>query len=315
MAKRTAFILPAIVMLLLLIAVQIEQVSARDVRLKPADLLKEHLASLGRPETVKSIQNRSITGAALVQFVQGGTGRMAGQATVVSANRNLGIGMTFSSLDYPGEYFAFDGKEVTAGNIRPGQRSPIADFLYRYNVLVREGLVGGALSLGWSLLHVDDNRPNLRYNGEKQIEGRVLHELEYRPRRGASNMTIHLYFDPETYRHVRTVYRIRVRGEMGLQADAAVRVTGLPDIGDLGGGGGTRAGSIHDAIPDSIYVLTEKFENFNEVEGLTLPHTYIMEYSVEGQGSAFLANWTIIADQWIHNNTIDSSLFRAPDYR
>jgi hypothetical protein len=102
---------------------------------------------------------------------------------------------------------------------------------------------------------------------------------------------------------------------MSLQADASVREIGLPSPGGLTSGGGVRSASIHDVVPDSIYKLVEKFSDFKKVDDMVLPQTYVLEYSVEGQGSTFPANWTLIASQWMHTGKVDASFFRTPEFR
>ena len=75
-----------------------------------------------------------------------------------------------------------------------------------------------------------------------------------------------------------------------------------------------RAGSIHDIVPDSHYVLIEKFSDFKTTpDGLTLPHQYVLEYSLQGQGSSFMAKWTILAGQFMHSGQIDDSFFKADE--
>ena len=55
----------------------------------------------------------------------GGTGKLTGNSLFVSEGYMLGIIMKFGALDYPGDYFAYDGEEVTVSHINPGQRSPL----------------------------------------------------------------------------------------------------------------------------------------------------------------------------------------------
>jgi hypothetical protein len=64
-------------------------------------------------------------------------------------------------------------------------------------------------------------------------------------------------------------------------------------------------------LPDSIYVLVEKFDDFKKVGALTLPHSYTLEYSVEGQGHTFIAKWIMKASQWAFNRTYDDRIFIA----
>ena len=122
---------------------------------------------------------------------------------------------------------------------------------------------------------------------------------------------------------MRTEYRLTVR-EQALQAGKTVTKETSNTASIMNGGetgGITRSAGIHDQIDDSYYVLVEKFDNFkevkfrepkgNEVKSLILPHSYALEYSVEGQGSTFLAHWSIDIDQLMQNGNIDSSVFKA----
>jgi hypothetical protein len=303
MAKRNCIFILALVVQFSITFSGSENSFAKDKELKPEEVLAAHLKSIGNPSVLAGIKNRGLSGTGSVEFILGGTGKMAGQALVISAGSSLGIIMRFGGLEYPGEYFAYNGNEVTVGHISPGQRSPLADFIYRYNGLMKECLLGGVLSSGWSLLNVEQRKPTLRYDQAK-IDGRELHQIEYIPKEGLIGMKIKLYFDKETFRHVRTEYRLKVQGEQALQADTAPLVRGAKEPI-------TRPAGIQDAIPDSNYVLLEKFDNFQDENGLMLPHSYAIEYSLEGQGSSFLAHWKINASQFIHNGKIDQSFFTA----
>lgn len=272
---------------------------AEEQKLEPEELVAEHLKSIGNPEMLAGIKNRGLGGTASVNFIQGGTGKMTGSCLFVSEGHKLGIIMKFGAVDYPGEYFAFDGEEVTVGYISPGQRSPLADFIYRHNGLTKEGLLGGALSAAWSLLSIEEREPKLKYD-KKKVDGRELHELQYRSKKGLDDVNVKLYFDLETYRHVRTEYRLRVRRDMSLQSDAVVTL-----------GGATRSAGILDPDSDSIYVLVESFDNFKEADGLVLPHSYSLEYSVQGRGNSAIIHYAIEVSQCMHNGEINPQLFSA----
>jgi len=312
MIQKYCYILCSIVIYLAAVAMNSGISFSKDVELE--DVIQGHIKSLGSLETVEGIKIRGVAGIALVDFIQGGTGKMQGQAMFLSEKERLGIIMKFDAIEYPGEHFAFDGKKVMANQISPGQRSPLADFVYRYDALVKEGVMGGALSLNWPLLNANKAESKLKYKGTKKIEGTELHEIEYRfSERKFNDLKARFYFEPETFRHVRTEYRIRISGEMALQANASVRESGMPSTGDLSSGGSVRAGSIQDVVPDSHYALIEKFGDFKEADGLTLPHQYDLEYSLEGQGSSFLANWTILAGQFMHSGQVDESFYTADE--
>jgi len=286
-------------------------VFAKDKVPTPEEIVAAHIKSIGSPEALAGIRNRGVSGNSGVQFLIGGTGKLAGQSMLVSAGPFLGLILKYGGLEYPGEYFAYDGNEVTVSNISPGQRSPLADFIYRHGGVVKEGLLTGALSLGWPLLDFQKNKPTLRVSDAK-IEGRELYEVEYIPKRDIGEMKVKLYFDPATFHHVRTEYRLRVRGEQSLQAGQTVTRGGASPI--------TRDAGVQESMSDSIYSLTERFDNFKPVQlkeakggvrTLTLPHSYNIEYSIQGAGSSFQANWSIELTQWIQNGQIDSSIFKV----
>ncbi len=282
------------------------------------EVIAAHLKSIGTPEALAGIKNRGIGGNTSVQFIQGGMGKMTGQFILISAGPSLGLILRYGALEYPGEYIAYDGMEVTVSHISPGQRSPLADFIYRNGGLVKEGLLTGVLSVGWPLLDIASKNPTLRL-GTTSIDGRKCYEMEYIPKSDLNNVKVKLFFDAATFHHIKTEYRLRVRGEQALQADQTV-TRGVPSSPAGGAGVVTRPAGIQDPITDSIYVLTEKFDDFKEVNlkeatgkvrNLVLPHSYSIDYSVEGQGSTFLAKWNLQADQWIQNGQIDASMFKA----
>ena len=292
---------------------------AKESDLKPEDVVAAHLKSIGSPEVLASIKNRGIAGIAKVNFIQGGTGTMEGQSLIVSAGPNLGFLMKFGGVEYPGENFAFDGSEVTVSEISPGQRSPLGEFIYRYNFILKEGLFGGVLSVGWPLLDITKKNPSLKYDRAK-FDGKDVHELQYVAQSGMNDVKVKLFFDLDTFHHVGTEYRLRVESEQALQVGKTV-TEGVPRASDSGvvSSAITRPAGILDVVSHSFYLLVEKFDNFKEVrfsngqaiKSMTLPHSYVIEYSNEGQGSTFLANWSVDVAQCIQNGTIHASYFRA----
>ncbi len=109
---------------------------------------------------------------------------------------------------------------------------------------MREGLLGGSGSLSWALQNVAARKAKVKYRGLKNVDGRSLHRLDYQPRKRRGNLKIELYFDPETYRHVRTEYRRSI--------PVVVR-------------------SFRFSLQNSITRLTETFENFQPADGVMLP--------------------------------------------
>jgi hypothetical protein len=259
--------------------VTVEQVSAR------------HLKSLGSPEALAELKALAFVGTTSVDFIQGMQGSMSGASMCVADGKKLAIVMKYTDLEYPGEYFAYNGKDVSVGHISPGQRSPLGDFLYRNNGIMKEGLLGGVFSGGWPLLDLNKNQADLSCR-EATMDGRLMHEIDYRPKKSLRDVKIKIYLDGETGRHIKTEYRIRVRDDMSVLPSATFN-------------------TLKQGLPDSIYVLTERFDDFKTVNAMTLPHRYTVDYSVEGQGRAFIAKWLVEATQWGFNQTYDERIFAA----
>jgi hypothetical protein len=119
--------------------------------------------------------------------------------------------------------------------------------------------------------------PKLESTGTKEVDGKKLIAMKYVPRKG-SDLKIVLYFDPDTFRHVRTEY------SQVIYANQQQRIPG--------GGGGMPSASAARASNTRIDAF-EDFSNFKEEQGLTLPHTYKFELSIQSEIRPALINWTI----------------------
>ena len=216
-------------------------------RIKLDDLIEQHLASIAPAERRNAVQNLVINGTSSIEYQLGGIRDVAGSATITSAMGKRLIAMEFDYPLYPGERFLFNGESVVVGRITPTERSVLGDFLYQFRMFIREGLLGGTLTLGWPLVDLEATNPRLNYRGLRKTEGRRLHDVEFRPHRGQSDFTVHLYFEPDTFRHVMTRYQMVQQDE-----------------------------NLH-------YLIVERFSDFLEEEGLTLPHTYEMQLSIPGR--------------------------------
>ena len=259
-------------------------VSAEDDKLKPEELVARHLASIGSAEARKGVKTRIVAGATTFILRLGGSGTESGPGNILSDARRLRIGLKYPSNEYAGEQLAFDGNRVSVGLNRPGDRSELAQFVYHHEVMMKEGLLGGVLNAAWGLLDTGDRKPKLTYAGLTKMEGKPLHEIHYRPRRGASDLQISLFFEPETFRHVMTQYRLEVP-------------SGMP--------------SVPGQTPprNSFHTLLEYFGDFREVDGLTLPHSYRFGYTIEGLNSTYLAQWAFQDIKIAHNAPMEDRYF------
>ena len=252
-------------------------------------LIAEHLKSIGDPAALSQIKPIVSTGNAAVTFLLGMTGyqNQRGTFTLVSQGPQMGIIMRFPDINnYPGEHFAYDGKDVTVANFALGRKSPIAEFIHRYNKIMKNGMLGGVLSNTWPLLDVKSNKPRTMKVSKTKMGDVELYALEYRPRDDHGDMKIRMYFDMKTYRHVCTEYTVRTQNDVSMGLN--------PPVGtDMG---------IGLMASETVYTLVENFYDFKEVGALTLPHGYTLDYSISHHGGTamggFAANWTMEALQW-----------------
>ena len=98
-------------------------------------------------------------------------------------------------------------------------------------------------------------------------------------------MKISLFFDQETFQHVRTEYQRVIAAATGDRSYVA---------------GVTR---------ETRYKMVEEFSDFRKEGGLTLPHTYRIKLSADTESGSFLAEWEMKLAQFAFNQPIDPSSF------
>jgi hypothetical protein len=245
---------------------------AEDAKTKAEDVIAKHLASIGTPEARANVTSRLVGGTVILATRVGGTGELSGKFNLISEGRKTRLGMNFSPINTSAVQIAFDGNKVGIGQVQPGQRSTLAQFIYENDVIVKEGLMGGALSTGWPLLDPTGRQAKLDYNGLKTIEGKQLHEVKYKAKKGGGDLEVYLYFEPENFRHVRTRYSLLKIG-----------------------------------TEKASYYLLEQFDNFASIDGLTLPQTYKLEYS--GDSGRIVIDWDATVAQILQNQEVDPKYF------
>lgn len=268
----------------LLAATAFSSSSPEDKKLKPEELIARHLESIGPKEELAAVKSRVATGPVALVVRVGGAGNLEGEAVVASTGPRLRVNMKFPAIEYPSESLAFDGSKLATGFLPNGNRSRLSAFISQQDETIKEGLVGGVLSTAWPLLRVAELQPRLDYKGLKKIDGRELHEVNYRPRKGSGELKIVMHFDPATFRHVRTRYNYTISATIG-----------------------TRQSSNQN--PESYFSLTEEFDDFREVNGLTLPHKYRLQLSVQAGTTTSLYDYNMAFNRVSHNEPIDERVF------
>ncbi len=171
-----------------------------------------------------------------------------------------------------------------AAFVTPGVRSVLGNFLMTHDLIFKQGLMGGTLSSAWPLLDLATRSSQLEYAGTKKVDGRTLHELKYLPR-GGSDLKVTLFFDQETFQHVRTEYERVIPASIGDRSYTNVQQREIS------------------------YKMVEEFSLFKPEGGLNLPHIYMIKLAVDTQNGTFLADWVIKLTQFDFNQKIDQSAF------
>ena len=277
-------------------------ISAKGPKMKPTELVARHLEALGTREARTAAKTRTAEGTGQNKVISGGHGFVSGTAHFVSEGDKLLLSFEFG----PGlgaERIAFDGDKVHLNNTTPSERFFLDQFFdpelhsgfgeeskhyFRvppFRRIISEGLFGGVLSTAWPLLNLGSKRPKLKYRGLKWINGQQLLELEYKPRKGWSNIKGKLYFDPESFHHVASTYE-------GVITHGTAAVNRLQ--------------------------LEEWFSDFQSSDGLNLPTHWKMTVKVKYLGGymegreLLQEEWDVIYKEITHNLSIEPQRFLSP---
>jgi hypothetical protein len=254
-------------------------------KLKPEDVLTRHLESIGSAKERAAVKTRIISGTAQVVFHTTPVGQAVGRAVLASEDVKSLLGMSFPSPVYPREQLGFNGSTFMAAYILPGSRSALGSFLMTHSLIFKQGLMGGTLSSAWPLLDLTRRNAELEYVGEKKVGNQMLHELKYVPR-GGSDLQIKLYFDRDTFKHVRTEYERTIAGTIGDRSYVT------PGTGR-----------------ETRFKMVEEFSDFRKEGELNLPHTYKINLTTDTDAGTFLTDWTMKLTQFSFNEKIDPTSF------
>ena len=262
-------------------------------KLKPEELVAKHLESIGSAEARARVNGTRIKGSCSVAVRLCGEGQVDGQVVMASTDAANLINMSFEAAAYGQEALRYDGKKFATSQLKPGSRTCLAQFFLENEVLFREGLVGGVLTESWSLLNVAERNPKLEYSGLKKIGDKQLHALKYNPRKG-SDLKITLYFDAESFRHVRSDYSRTV------YPSEQRRIAG--------GGPGLPPAQSQQASPTRIEAY-EEFADFKEESGLNLPHTYKFHLSIQSEVRPAVVDWVFNLTDYSFASPLDAADF------
>ncbi len=259
--------------------------SSATEKLKAEDVVARHLESIGSAKERAVVTTRIISGTSQVVFHTAPIGQAVGRAVLASEDVKSLLGMSFPSPVYPREQLGFNGSTFMAAYVLPGSRSALGSFLMTHSLIFKQGLMGGTLSSAWPLLDLTKRNAELEYLGEKKVGNQMLHELKYVPR-GGSDLQIKLYFDRDTFKHVRTEYERTIAGTIGDRSYVT------PGTGR-----------------ETRFKMVEEFSDFKKEGELNLPHTYKINLITDTDAGTFLTDWTIKLTQFSFNEKIDPNSF------
>jgi hypothetical protein len=294
------------------------------------ELLAHHLEAVATPAVLAGLKSRVVLGSA--QFTSGeGTTPVEGKVAFVTEGEKMVFVVKLPSQDsqnsglpsndYRGEQFVFDGnKDKVALTNAQQSRSALGNFVFSQDAILREGLLGGVLSTAWPLADLKHRKAKLSFEGLKKIEGRELYDLRYQAR-GGGDLEIHLYFDPQTYRHVETTYSYdsnvlpdagpanHDRGKFGAGAyDDSKLANGVPAAAPPGAG----SEKVTAAHSPNRYRLQEIFSDFKTVDGFTVPTEDDIRLTQESQdGKSAVMEWKLGGLHVENNMGVDEGNFKV----
>jgi hypothetical protein len=248
------------------------------------EFVKQHVNSIGTEQARAAVKNRVAQGTVKFEVLNRAAQTWEGPATLVSEGDKLASLMKFPPTVYRTEWFVRDGKKTSIAPVVPGRWTEFGNFVKVHDEILTEGLWGGALSTGWALLHLEERHARLQDRGVKKVDGVELRRVDYFPKKGG-DLEIQLYFEPNTFRHVMTVYLMTITAHSG------------PTVNDA-----RNERELH-------YRLEERFGEFKSVDNLTLPTQWIIRFTYGAVSSGTIDQYDVSAMKISHNMTLDPKNF------
>jgi hypothetical protein len=251
-------------------------------KMKAEDIIAKHLSSIAATE----VKNIIAVGEVSFTIRTQKSPTIQGKAVLASEGNKSFFGVNLNSLDYSQEKIIFDGKNVNVGFAFQGKYSTLGNYLLSNKEIVHEGLFGGVLSTNWALINTKDRKSKISFDGTKKIDGKETYVIDYLLKTG-SGSEIKLYFDKETFAHIRTVYSYIRSASQGLTPDQSSRNS------------------------ETRIKFTEDFSDFKKFNNYNLPQKYKINYSVISQNSSTEAEWMFRFETFSFNQKLDEKTFVA----
>ena len=268
--------------LVLLFATSSVAIKAQD--LKVEDIISKHLDSIGTKEKRAEMKNRMAVGTSEFESKLP-TRRTTGKAAIVSDADNLLFIVSLASKEYPFEKVGLFADKISLPFISAGTRSPLGAYINDHSKILSEGLFTGSISSRWSLLNPQLKKGKLISAGIKKIDSGKAYVLDYYLNGSSNEFTIKLFFDAQTFQHVRTEYRHVISGKNVNFGQSGEHLTGTE------------------------IAMTEEFGDFKNENGLTLPYSYKIKYLTTSNQGTYEFNWGVTISQYLFNQKLPSNFF------
>jgi hypothetical protein len=253
-------------------------------KLKPEEIIAKHLASIAPAEKLAAIKTLIAVGEVRVEYLTQKNLPASGRMVIASEGNKLFFGMQLNATDYPQEKIVFDGAKTDVAAVRAGSRSVFGNFVQSNSSIVSQGLISGTLATSWALLKAAERGAKISSSGTKKIDGKEVYALSFSPK-GTSDLDITMYFDQQTFQHVRTEYKRTASASMGRTIDESARQH------------------------ETRIRVTEDFSDHKEFQGMNLPSKYRIHYSISGQNGTTEIAWTASFSEFAINQPLDPGSF------
>ena len=253
-------------------------------KLGAQEIIAKHLDSIGTAEKRSAFKSIVVSGEVDVDYISQKRQPTSGRIVIATEGRKMFVGMNLNTPEYPQERFVFDGDKSAIGMVNRGGRSTLGNFIQSNTIIMSHGLLSGTLGSSWLFLNAADDKGKISTAGTKKIDGRETYGLSYSPK-GGSDIEIKLYFDQETFRHVRTEYSATRSAAMGRTIDESARNR------------------------ETRMKLVEDFGEFKESGGLMMPSKYRIFYSYTGQNETSEQAWNCVISEFAVNQKLDAGSF------
>ncbi len=253
-------------------------------KLKPEEIIAKHLDSIAPAEKRAAVKTLVAVGEVNVDYITQKNQPANGRIVIASEGNKLFFGMQLNASDYPQEKIIFDGDKTDVAMVRAGNRTLLGNFIQSNTAIVSNGLISGPLSTSWALLDAAKRGAKISGGSMKKVDGKEAYSLSFNPK-GSSDVDVTLYFDAQTFRHVRTEYKRTSSASMGRTPEESSQMI------------------------ETRLKVTEDFSDYKEQHGLMVPSKYRIHYSISGQNGTTEIAWNANLSEFAINQALDPGTF------